>query len=57
MLNMETRRVTINITEGEYKFFKDHPEMSLSAWARKNLDFMIEKYKVFEEDYDKKVKA
>jgi hypothetical protein len=56
MLNMETRRVTINITVGEYKFFKDHPEISLSAWARKNLDSMIEKYTEFEKEYEK-VKA
>ena len=53
MLNMDTRRVTINITEGEYEFFKNHPEISLSAWARKNLDVMIEKYQAFEKEYEK----
>ena len=59
MLNMETtRRVTINITERQYEFFKKRPELSLSAWSRKNLDVMIEKYEAFEREYEKaKVKA
>jgi len=56
MLMMNNKRVTINITEGEYNFFKAHPELSLSAIARRNLEMIIIKYQKFERELEEEKK-